>query len=247
MGKERLCCTCFGTCSATAFFSARSELTQTNLRSNILQPRRKIWRRHSRTHPAGTLAIFFRNGFTEKVFRFINIRGLEFRRGIIRGRDQSQTIRRPAKSSILHHADRCTHSLPGKRYNRERLQQCTEPEFYDKFSRTTDLCSSRPRRMDTQSCVPGVRFSPSNYSLEQITPTRLMLRQRSNTKLSHSAYVTLKIFDVLGREVATLVDTKQIPGNYEYPWSGQNFASGIYFYRLIAGDVQLQKKMILLK
>jgi hypothetical protein len=90
-------------------------------------------------------------------------------------------------------------------------------------------------------------FPPSNYSLEQNYPNPFNASTTIKYQLSHSAYVTLKIFDVLGREVATLVDTKQIPGNYEYPWSGQNFASGIYFYRLIAGDVQLQKKMILLK
>ena len=94
---------------------------------------------------------------------------------------------------------------------------------------------------------PASDFPPSNYSLEQNYPNPFNASTTIKYQLSHSAYVTLKIFDVLGREVATLVDTKQIPGNYEYPWSGQNFASGIYFYRLIAGDVQLQKKMILLK
>ena len=94
---------------------------------------------------------------------------------------------------------------------------------------------------------PASDFPPSNYSLEQNYPNPFNAGTTIKYQLSHSANVTLKIYDVLGREVATLVNTKQLPGNYEYPWSGQSLASGIYFYRLTAGDVHLQKKMILLK
>jgi aminopeptidase N len=94
---------------------------------------------------------------------------------------------------------------------------------------------------------PASDFPPSNYSLEQNYPNPFNAGTTIKYQLSHSAAVTLKIYDVLGREVATLVNAKQLPGNYEYPWSGQSFASGIYFYRLTAGDVHLQKKMILLK
>ncbi|MGA7162043.1 MAG: M1 family aminopeptidase [Bacteroidota bacterium] len=95
--------------------------------------------------------------------------------------------------------------------------------------------------------VPASEVSPSSYSLEQNYPNPFNSGTTITYKLSHSANVTLKIYDVLGREVATLVDTKQLPGNYEYPWSGQSLASGIYFYQLSAGDIHLQKKMILLK
>ncbi len=66
-------------------------------------------------------------------------------------------------------------------------------------------------------------------------------------RLRRQGEVTLKIYDVLGREIATLVDARQSPGVYEYPWMPHTCASGIYFYRLIAGNVYLQKKMLLLR
>jgi hypothetical protein len=66
-------------------------------------------------------------------------------------------------------------------------------------------------------------------------------------RLRRQREVTLKIYDVLGREIATLVDARQAPGVYEYQWMPYTCASGIYFYRLIAGNVYLQKKMVLLR
>ena len=94
---------------------------------------------------------------------------------------------------------------------------------------------------------PASDIPPSNYSLEQNYPNPFNASTSIKYQLSHSAYVTLKIYDLLGREVATLVDAQQLPGSYEYPWSGQNFSSGVYFYQLAAGSIHLQKKMILLK
>ncbi len=59
--------------------------------------------------------------------------------------------------------------------------------------------------------------------------------------------VQLKIYDVLGREVATLVNKKQQPGSYQVVFNASALSSGIYFYRLTAGDLISVKKMILLK
>lgn len=59
--------------------------------------------------------------------------------------------------------------------------------------------------------------------------------------------VTLKIFDVLGREVATLIDGEFEAGYFEVRWDANNFSNGIYFYRLSAGSFAVTKKMILLK
>ena len=61
------------------------------------------------------------------------------------------------------------------------------------------------------------------------------------------ASVQLKIYDVLGREVATLVNRKQQPGNYEVSFNAVGLASGIYFYRLTAGNKISVKKMMLIK
>ncbi|RMG27277.1 MAG: T9SS C-terminal target domain-containing protein [Methanobacteriota archaeon] len=64
------------------------------------------------------------------------------------------------------------------------------------------------------------------------------------TKRTH---VTLKVFDLLGREITTLVDEMLTPGEYKATFEGKNLPSGVYIYRLQAGDNYQQRKMILLK
>ncbi len=59
--------------------------------------------------------------------------------------------------------------------------------------------------------------------------------------------VSLKVYDILGREVATLVNKKQAPGKYSVQFNGKNLASGVYFYTLQAGNFVQTRKMILLK
>jgi len=61
--------------------------------------------------------------------------------------------------------------------------------------------------------------------------------------------VTLKIYDILGKEVATLVDEYKLPGTYNYEWRIENseLPSGIYYYQLRTSDFSKTNKMILLK
>jgi hypothetical protein len=59
--------------------------------------------------------------------------------------------------------------------------------------------------------------------------------------------VQLKVYDVLGNEVATLVDEYKPAGMYNVQFTMHNLTSGVYFYRLQAGDFVESKKMILLR
>ena len=59
--------------------------------------------------------------------------------------------------------------------------------------------------------------------------------------------VTLKVYDVSGKEVATLVDEKKAPGVYEVAFNAGGLSSGVYFYRLQAGSYQAMRKMMLIK
>ena len=63
--------------------------------------------------------------------------------------------------------------------------------------------------------------------------------------------VRMIIYDILGKEVATLVNDKLAPGTYEYEWDGSNYSSGVYFYKLIIDDasapLSITKKMVLMK
>jgi hypothetical protein len=61
------------------------------------------------------------------------------------------------------------------------------------------------------------------------------------------AYVTLKVFDIMGREVATIVSEELSAGNYSRQWNAANMSSGIYFYRLQAGSYTETKKLVLLR
>ncbi|MEO8448038.1 MAG: T9SS type A sorting domain-containing protein [bacterium] len=60
-------------------------------------------------------------------------------------------------------------------------------------------------------------------------------------------FVTLKVYDLLGTEVVTLVNENKQPGNYSVSFDGSNFASGIYYYKIEAHNFSQVKKMILIK
>jgi len=66
-------------------------------------------------------------------------------------------------------------------------------------------------------------------------------------QIPEKSFVTIKVYDVLGNEVATLVNEEKPAGNYEVRFSASSLSSGIYFYRLQAGDFIETKKMLLLK
>ena len=59
--------------------------------------------------------------------------------------------------------------------------------------------------------------------------------------------VTLKIYDMLGKEVAVIVNEKLTPGIYKYVFDGSNFASGVYLYRIQSNEFTETKSMILIK
>ena len=56
--------------------------------------------------------------------------------------------------------------------------------------------------------------------------------------------VVLKVYDVLGRQVATVVDQEYVPGRYTAAFDARGLPSGVYFYRIRMGDFQAVKKMV---
>jgi hypothetical protein len=59
--------------------------------------------------------------------------------------------------------------------------------------------------------------------------------------------VTLRVYDIIGKEVATLVNDTKEPGSYEVKFDASKLASGIYFYKLQAGSFTTTKKLMLMK
>jgi len=94
-------------------------------------------------------------------------------------------------------------------------------------------------------------LSPNKFSLEQNYPNPFNPSTVIKYTISNKQFVTLKVYDVLGNEVATLVNEQLPAGEYEVEFkpesSIKNPASGVYFYKLIAGTFSEAKKMILAK
>ena len=65
--------------------------------------------------------------------------------------------------------------------------------------------------------------------------------------MAKASEVTLKVFNILGQEVAVLVADRLSAGSYSYVWDASNLASGVYLYRLHAGDYVETRKMILMR
>jgi hypothetical protein len=86
-----------------------------------------------------------------------------------------------------------------------------------------------------------------SFSLLQNYPNPFNPTTAVRYRLSAGSFVTLKVFDALGREVATLVDETQSKGEYTVVWRAATSPSGTYFYGLVAGDHSETKKMILQK
>jgi flagellar hook assembly protein FlgD len=65
--------------------------------------------------------------------------------------------------------------------------------------------------------------------------------------LPQSGFVTLQIYNILGKEVTTLVSEQLSAGSYKYDWDAGSLASGVYLYRIQAGDFMVVRKMVLMK
>jgi photosystem II stability/assembly factor-like uncharacterized protein len=88
---------------------------------------------------------------------------------------------------------------------------------------------------------------PSAYSLSQNYPNPFNPSTVVRFQLSVVGLTTLKVFDMMGREVQTLVNERLQPGTYETKFDGSQLTSGVYFYKIISGDYVETKKMLLLK
>ena len=87
----------------------------------------------------------------------------------------------------------------------------------------------------------------SDFSLHQNYPNPFNPNTTIRFEVETHRHATLHIYDITGRVVKTLVDEQLQPGEYEVQWDASNVASGVYFYRLHAGDRQITRKLVLLK
>jgi choice-of-anchor B domain-containing protein len=88
---------------------------------------------------------------------------------------------------------------------------------------------------------------PKDYSLSQNFPNPFNPVTTISYSVPKNVYVTLKIYNILGKEVATVIDRFERAGSHNVSYDAANLPSGAYFYKLTAGDYTQTKKMILVK
>ena len=102
--------------------------------------------------------------------------------------------------------------------------------------------------------VKNTNAPPAKFELYQNYPNPFNPVTTIRYEIPKESKVTIKIFDMLGREVETLCNDEQNAGTHEVKWDGKNFSSGVYFYRIAihsdkitAGNIISVKKMLLIK
>jgi len=91
------------------------------------------------------------------------------------------------------------------------------------------------------------RGDPGKFLLQQNYPNPFNPTTAISYQLPAVSFVTLKVYDVLGREVVTLVNEKEAPGEYTVQFDASKLASGVYFYRLTTERFTHTRKMLLMK
>ena len=89
--------------------------------------------------------------------------------------------------------------------------------------------------------------TPFTYNLSQNYPNPFNPSSTIAWQLKNDGLVTIKVYDQLGKEVATLVNEEKAAGSYEIEFNASSLASGVYYYRINAGNFVDTKKMILMK
>lgn len=99
--------------------------------------------------------------------------------------------------------------------------------------------------IDNNISVKTIRAS--NFKLQQNYPNPFNPSTRITFTLPGIENVTLEIYNTLGQKIETLLNNKMPAGSHEVRFNAQNLSSGIYFYRITAGDFSQVRKMVLLK
>jgi hypothetical protein len=107
--------------------------------------------------------------------------------------------------------------------------------------------SSQQRAWSKENGAGSLSNIPKEFSLSQNYPNPFNPVTVIRYQLPVNSFVTLKVFDLLGREIATLVNSEQEAGYKSVNFDASKLSSGIYIYKLVAGSFIDVKKMLLLK
>lgn len=105
----------------------------------------------------------------------------------------------------------------------------------------------RPLSEMIASIDPILNELPDKFSLDQNYPNPFNPTTTIKYDLPRASHVSLSVYDVLGREIVTLLNEEKSPGTYTIQWDATGVSSGVYFYRLRAGDFVRTRRMLILK
>jgi hypothetical protein len=108
------------------------------------------------------------------------------------------------------------------------------PRFYSDFLSTSYINESQSEM-------------PTNYNLSQNYPNPFNPSTQIRYSVPQTSEVVIRVFDILGNEIETLVNEEKQTGTYEITWYAESLPSGVYFYRIQAGDFIQTKKTVLMK
>jgi hypothetical protein len=106
---------------------------------------------------------------------------------------------------------------------------------------------SVPSRTSVALIGQALSTLPNQFVLSQNYPNPFNPATKIHFELPANSHVSLKIVDLLGREVATLIDEEKVAGSYNYEFDASNLSSGLYFYRMSAGDFVQVRKMAVIR
>jgi hypothetical protein len=134
----------------------------------------------------------------------------------------------------------------------EDLNNDALTDIYIVHRRTTQSLGNDKLLLRKDTTTVGINFNndiiPDKFELYQNYPNPFNPSSNLGFGISNLGFVSLRVFDILGNEVATLVNETKPSGNYEVEFDGSDYPSGIYFYRLeVDGDIIDTKRMVLLK
>lgn len=142
---------------------------------------------------------------------------------------------------------------PGKTYHGHQDMVsgngCTDISTGSVYSSRPNLCIGINPLTETGK---NISLLPREFKLQQnfpnpFNPVTKIRYEIPAVKNKNNVKVQLKIFDMLGREVQTLVNTELSPGFYEFDFDGKDFSSGVYFYSLISDGFRDTKRMVLMR
>jgi len=112
----------------------------------------------------------------------------------------------------------------------------------NRFADQSTLAKNQYQQINYQG-----NLAVTDYALEQNYPNPFNPSTTIKFQLPNDGMVTLKIYDILGNEITTLINEQKPQGRYEVNFNASSFASGVYIYKIQSGDFVSSKKMILLK